>query len=202
MDSFRWLLDPRMWHWSYLYSDFLKQVFRLSEAGVARFLPIALVKPLKLNGLSRSIMVTNPPEPNMMHSATSSGLFHYQSLDLPCLESIIPSCFDLDRMVIYCWCEKHITRCFYAVAIFTDSFRPQTKQLMIRNFQDSQPKKKHVTTSRQPGREKPPLIWTSLKNILTGIYIILHVYLPHRHVEKRNPSTTPAWSNVRVAANV
>ena len=62
MDSFRWLLDPRMWHWSYLYSDFLKQVFRLSEAGVARFLPIALVKPLKLNGLSLSIMVTNPPE--------------------------------------------------------------------------------------------------------------------------------------------
>ena len=77
-------------------------IFRLSEAGVARFLPIALVKPLKLNGLSLSIMVTNPPEPNMMHSATSSGLFHYQSLDLPCLESIIPSCFDLDRMVIYC----------------------------------------------------------------------------------------------------
>ena len=140
-------------------------IFRLSEAGVARFLPIALVKPLKLNGLSLSIMVTNPPEPNMMHSATSSGLFHYQSLDLPCLESIIPSCFDLDRMVIYCWCKNHITRCFYAVAIFTDSFRPQTKQLMIRNFQDSHPKKKHVTTSRQPGREKPPLIWTSQEYI-------------------------------------
>ena len=43
---------------------------------------------------------------------------------------------------------------------------------MIRNFQDSHPQKKHITTSRQPGREKRPLIWTSLKNILTGIYII------------------------------
>jgi hypothetical protein len=104
-------------------------------------------------------------------------------------------------MVIYCWCKNHITRCFYAVAIFTDSFRPQTKQLMIRNFQDSHPKKNMSQLRANPDVKNHHLS-EHLKNILTGIYIILHVYLPHRQVEKRNPSTTPAWSNVRVAANV
>ena len=49
--------------------------------------------------------------------------------------------------------------------------------------------------SLQPGRS------TTTCCMYTYIIIYIHVYL-HRHMEIRNPSTIPARSNVRVAANM